>query len=136
MGWFSERRVRWEVVACRLILLMLLLISCATARSSRKYVGPIRDSKTSGRMETSFETLWEKWTVYLGAAARGGSPLGFVNPLAMTGGPGGGSSEFPLRIAATLMDSLLIEAGLQHYADLVEMTVEERTEFQNAYFLS
>jgi hypothetical protein len=85
-------------------------------------------------MEASFETLWENWTVRLGAAAGGGSPLRFINPLGMTGGRGGGISEFPLRIAATLMDSFLIEAGLEHYANLVQMTPEERTEFRSAYF--
>jgi hypothetical protein len=46
----------------------------------------------------------------------------------------GGPSEFPLHIAATLMDSLLIEAGLQHYAALLTMTPEERTKFRNAYY--
>ena len=134
MQWFCEQRVRRAGVFCSLVLFLALLLSCATAPSSRKYVGPIRDSKLQDRLEASFETLWENWTVYLGAAAGGGSPLRFINPLGMAGGPGGGISEFPLRIAATLMDSLLIEAGLEHYADLVQMTPEERTEFRNAYF--
>ena len=134
MRWFSEQRARWAVVFGSLVLLSLLLGSCATVSSSRKYVGPISDSKTSAQIEESFPALWEKWTVYLGAAARGGSPLRFINPLAMTGGPGGGSSEFPLQIAATLMDSLLIEAGLQHYATLVKMTPEEQTAYRSDYF--
>jgi len=132
MRWFSEQRARWAVVLCSLVILLLLLSSCATVPSSRKYVGPVLDSK--GPIEESFPSLWEKRTVYLGTGAGGRSPLRFINPRAMTGGPGGGISEFPLRIAATLMDSFLIEAGLEHYADLVEMTPEEWAEFRRAYF--
>ena len=52
----------------------------------------------------------------------------------MAGGRGGGENEFPLDIAATWMDSSLIEAGLQHYANLINMTPEENTTFRNAYF--
>jgi hypothetical protein len=132
MGWFSGQRVRWAVAFGCLFFFFLLLVCCATAPFSRKYVEPAFDSK--GRTEESFPALWDKWTVHLGAAARGGSPLRFINPLGMTGGPGGESSEFPLRVAATLMDSLLIEAGLQHYANLIEMTPKEQTAYRSYYF--
>jgi hypothetical protein len=47
---------------------------------------------------------------------------------------GGGESEFPLHITATLMDTLLIEVGLRHYATLVGMTPDEKAAFRNAYF--
>jgi hypothetical protein len=131
---FSEQRARWAVSFFCLALLLLLLDSCATVPSFRKYVGPVSDSKTSAQIEESFPNLWEKWTVRLGSAARGGGPMRFINPLAMTGGPGGGISEFPLHITATLMDSFLIEAGLQYYANLVRMTSEERTAYRSNYF--
>lgn len=131
---FPEQRVRWAVVFCSLVLFLLLLVYCATVPSSQKYVGPISDSKTSAQIEKSFPNLWKKWTVRLGAAARGGGPMRFINPLTMTGGPSGGISEFPLHITATLMDTLLIEAGLRHYATLVDMTPDEKTAFRNTYF--
>jgi hypothetical protein len=134
MPWFSEQRTWWLPVLWALVIFLLLLVSCATMSSSRKYVGSASDSKTSAKTEEPFSSLWEKWTVYLGAATRGGNPLQFFNPLAMTGGMGGGNSEFPLHITATLMDSLLIEAGLQHYATLLTMTPEEQAEFRNAYY--
>jgi hypothetical protein len=72
--------------------------------------------------------------VYFGAGARGGRSLPLISAFTMAGGRGGGGNEFPLDIAATLMDSSLIEAGLQHYADLVKMTPEEETTFRRAYF--
>jgi hypothetical protein len=134
MRWFSGQKARWAVGFCSLAFFFLLLTSCATAPSSRKYVGQIFDSEAPDQIEESFPSLWEKWTVRLGAAARGGGPMQFINPLAMTGGPGGGESEFPLHITATLMDTLLIEAGLQHYANLATMTPEEKTAFRSAYF--
>jgi len=122
------------IVFCSLIIFLLLSVSCATAPSSRKYVGSVFDSNASDRMEASFESLWEKWTVYLGVATRGGKPWPLSNPFAMGGGRGGPGGEFPLQITATLMDTMLIEAGLQHYATLVKMTPEEQTAYRSGYF--
>ncbi len=131
MQWFDEGITRWAAVFGSLAALLLLLLSCATAPPSRKYVSPVLDSQ--GRTEESFRALWEKRTVNLGAAPGGAGPMRFLNPLRMTGGPAGGMGEFPLHVTATLMDSLLIEAGLQYHADLVKMTPEERTDFRKAY---
>jgi hypothetical protein len=134
MRWFSEQKARRSVIFYSLAIFVLLLTFCATVPSSQKYVGSISDSKTSAQIEESFPNLWEKWTVRLGTAASGGGPMRFINPLGMTGGPGGGMGGFPLHITATLMDSLLIEAGLQHYANLVKMTQEEQTAYRSDYF--
>lgn len=51
----------------------------------------------------------------------------------MLGGGGGPGGEFPLQIAAILMDTTLIEAGLQQYAALIAMTPEEEAAFRSAY---
>ncbi len=115
-----------------LALSLLLLTSCAIVPSSQKYVGPLFDLKTPSRTGESFSDLWEKWTVYLGMATRGGNPLQLSNPFTMGGGGPGG--EFPLQITATLMDTMLIEAGLQHYDTLLAMTPEEQAEFHRNYF--
>ncbi len=122
------------MVFCSLTLSLLLLTSCATAPSYRKYVDPVFDSKSSAQIEESFPDLWEKWTLYLGVATQGGRPWQLSNPFAMGGGRSGPSGEFPLQITATLMDSSLIEAGLQHYATLVKMTPEEQTAYRSGYF--
>jgi hypothetical protein len=127
----------WRAVTfCSPVLFLLLLTFCATAPSSRKYVGLILDSKTSAQREQSFSTLWEKWTVQLGMTTRGGKPWGLSNLFTVGGDMGGrgGPSEFPFHIAATLMDSSLIEAGLQYYATLLTMAPEEQAEFRNAYY--
>lgn len=136
MRWFSEHRVLCAVSFCSPVLFLLLLGSCATVPSSQKYVGSVLDSKTSSQIDQTFPALWEKWTVQLGMTARGGRPWGLSNPFTMGGGMGGrgGPSEFPLHISATLMDSSLIEAGLEHYANLLTMAPEERAEFSNAYY--
>jgi len=133
---FSEQRTRWAAVFYSLILLSLLLASCATAPSSKTCVGPISDSISKDHRAKSFQTLWEKRTVQFGSAARGGNIGPLSTSLSMIGGkgPDGGRSEFPVQIAATLMDSTLIEAGLQHYADLIQMTQEEGVAFRRAYF--
>jgi hypothetical protein len=134
MRWFSDPRMRWAEVFCTLVALLTLLPSCATAPSSRKYVGPLFDLRTPSQAEQSFPDLWENQTVYLGAAKPGGKPLQLINPFAMAGGGPGGGGGFPLQITATLMDSLLIEAGLQHYAALIAMTSDEEAAFRSTYF--
>ena len=123
---------QWTAVSCTLVIFMLSF-SCATAPSSRKYVGLVFNSKASAQIEESFLALWKKWTVHFGATARVKS---FSTPFSMFDGrgQGDGNSEFPLQIAATLMDSLLIEAGLQHYATLLRMTPEEQAEFRHSYY--
>jgi len=134
MPWFSEQKARQVVIFYSLVIFVLLLTSCATAPSYRKYVGSVFDSKSSAQTEESFPNLWEKWTVYLGVATQGGRPWQLSNPFAMGGGRGGPGGEFPLQITATLMDSSLIEASLQHYATLVKMTPEEQTAYRSDYF--
>lgn len=130
----SYQRTLWAMVMWSLLILMLLLVSCATVSSSRKYVNPVLDSNIPVKTAESFSVLWDKWTVHFGASARGGKLLSLMNPLTMTGGRGGGNGEFPLDIDATLMDSSLIEAGLQYYANLLKMIPEEKTAFRSAYF--
>jgi len=122
------------VVFCSLAISLLILTSCATVPSNRKYVGPVFDSKTSTQIEESFPILWERRTVHFGAAARGGKPWQLSNPFTMAGGRRGGGGDFPLHIAATLMDSLLIEAGLQHYDTMLAMNPKQQSEFHHAYY--
>ena len=130
----SYRRTRWAVIRLSLVILLLLLVSCTTMSSSRKEVGSVFDSKTAIKAEESFQVLWEKWTVNFGAGARDRKLLPLISSLTMTGARGGGASDFPLHITATLMDSSLIEAGIQYYADTIQMTPEEKIAFRNAYF--
>ena len=129
---FSKPAVRWAVAFCGLLLL-LLLSSCATVPSSRKQVASVSDLKNSRWTDESFHALWEKRTVYFGQERMDGKSLRLGLPFMMGGTPGG-QSEFPLQITATLMDSLIIETGLKHYASLVKMTPEEEAEFRSSYF--
>jgi hypothetical protein len=130
----SKQRLRRALQVLSVFILLLLLGDCATAPSSRKYVGLAFGSKTSDQIEESFQALWERWTVHFGQATRGGKSIRLSSPFTMIGGRAGGRSEFPLQITATLMDSLLIEAGLQHYAILLTMTPDEQAEFRRAYY--
>lgn len=97
--------------------------------SIRKYVSPIRNARGQVHGFGSFSALWEEWTVQFGATDRE-ERLGVSSPLTVVEGH---IDEFPLQIAATLIDSTLIEAGLQHYATLLAMTPEEQADFRRAY---
>lgn len=138
MLWFSEYRAQWirGVICCTLVTLLLSLTYCATVTPTRKYVGTLSHAESSVRPEEPFINLWEEWTVQLGAVAGRGTPLQLLNPFSTIGGinRGGGESQFPLQITATLMDSTLIEAGLKHYSTLIAMTSEEQAMFRSSYF--
>lgn len=125
---------RWPAVFVRLALFLLLSLSCATSPSNRKYVGAVFESESPAGVEESFPQLWEKWTVRLGMEAGGGLPWQFMNPFSTGGGRGVPGGEFPLQITATLMDTMLIEAGLRHYETMLTMTPDEGAEFRRAYF--
>jgi hypothetical protein len=115
--------------------LLLCLPSCTTAPSSTRHVSPDVQAKNSDKVKETFQSLWEKWTVQFGTTSRGKS-LGFLStPFSETGGKGsgGGGSEFPLAVEATLMDSTLIEEGFQYFTNRVEMTPEEETTFRSKY---
>jgi hypothetical protein len=129
----SGKRTRWLAILAGLAQLPLLWACSATVPSSRKYVGPFTGPRGPTHIEKSFPDLWEMWTVYLDPAKRAGGPLTLGNPFATDGGQGGPGREFPLRIAATLMDTTLIEAGLRHYAALLKMPPEEQANFRLAY---
>ena len=131
MGRFSKFKARLTEAFYSPVLL-LLLSSCAAVPSSQKYVGSVSDLKSSHQIDESFQSLWEKRTVYFGQAGMGGKPLRLSLPF-MTSGERSGDSEFPLQIIATLMDSLLIEVGLKHYVSLLEMPPEEEAEFRSSY---
>ena len=133
MSQLSWRRIRWLAVLAGLAQLSVVWACSSTVPSSRKYVGPFTAREGPADIARSFPELWEKWTVHLGAAKRAGGPLMLGNPFAISGDRGGPGGEFPLRITATLMDTTLIKAGLQHYAALLEMTAEEQTDFRHAY---
>jgi hypothetical protein len=115
-------------------LFWLILSSCASVPFNRKYVGAVFETEGSAGVEESFPDLWGKWTVHLGLVGGGPKPWQLMNPLSAGGGRGGPGGGFPLQIAATLMDTTLIEAGLKHYETTLGMSPEERAEFRRAYF--
>jgi hypothetical protein len=128
---------RWRtVILLNLCMGLLLLSSCAGIPASTKYVGPVIETKSPELNQSSFEALWEKWTIRLVGTSGGGGPLSSGSILSLSGGGsrGGGEGEFPIQITATLMDSSLIEAGLQHYADVLKMSPEEQRAYRTSYF--
>lgn len=129
-----KQMIRWETILLVLIFLSLFSARCATMPSSRKYVGSVSGSKTSAAAEESFLSLWEKRTVHLSPAKSAGAPGLLSLPLGIAGAQSGFPAGFPLQIAATWMDTELIQAGLKHYETMAAMTPKERSEFREAYY--
>ncbi|UCE19853.1 MAG: hypothetical protein JSV84_05800 [Gemmatimonadota bacterium] len=127
---------RWTAGFAILTFLHLVLTSCATAPSSKTYVGPTTESSTHVTEDASFQDLWQKRTIQIGPALKKRSRSFLSTPFSGSGGQGagGGDNEFPLSVTATLMDSSLIEAGLRYFADRIEMTQDEEATFRSRYF--
>ncbi len=129
-----KQTIRWATILLVLISLSFFSVRCATVPSSRKYVGAVSGSEASAPAEESFSTLWEKHTVPLSPAKGAGAPGLLSLPLGIAGAQSGFPADFPLQIAATLIDSQLIEAGLTHYETMLAMTPKERSEYRQAYY--
>lgn len=131
---FCRRQVRCEGACLVLALCFLSMASCATAPPTEKHLGLVSRGKTLGAGQQSFEALWAKQTVEFGAGIDAGRSWQMENPLAMLGGERKGDGQFPIRVEATFLDSTLIDAGLGHYARLLDMEVPEESEFRRAYY--
>jgi hypothetical protein len=129
----SGQRARWITAVARLAPLLLFLAGCASVPSYQKYVGPVSATGGTGPNRETFQTLWEDRTVYFGRGTSGGGSGIFGTGFSALGGPGTSAIGFPLDIAATFMDSLLLEAGFQHYSSLLEMSPQEQANFREAY---
>lgn len=127
----DEQKTWWVTTLLACVFLPTVLISCASAPASRIYVGPEARIKVSGSGEHTFPDVWKRRTIQF-SGSRGRDPASFITPFS-GGGPGGGGNLFPLQVAATLMDSTLIESGLRHFTDLAVLTPEEEAEFRRKY---
>jgi hypothetical protein len=130
---FSRQSMRWIKAARRLAPLLLLAVGCASVPSYQKYVGPGSEAIPSGLNGESFQALWEERTVHFGREAQGRGGGIFGTGFSALGGQGASAAGFPLDIASTLMDSLLLEAGFDYYSTLLQMNPKEEADFRQAY---
>jgi len=114
-----------------ILMAFLLILGCA-GRSG--YTKLERSGRFGGvsLVESDFDSLWNVRTISI-SPQQGGS-FGF--PPIMPGRGMGRPSEggmFELIIRATLMDSSLIESGIDQYAQLIGMTPAEKKAYQDRY---
>jgi hypothetical protein len=81
----------------------------------------------SSLLSGSFEACWHRNTIVLGSQSSPGA--GVPSPLG--GGRGGGA--FPLIVRATIMDSLLVEAGIQEFGRLAGMDSNKLDAYRRSY---
>ena len=112
---------------------MLFLAGCATVPSSQKNLAPLYQNENSTLDQESFAALWERRTVLFGQATAGRGPGLLGTGFSALGGPKAGGAGFPMNVAATLIDSLLLESGFQHYSVMLHMSPQEEEEFRQAY---
>ena len=75
----------------------------------------------------SFETCWNRNTILLRSQSSGGAGATFLS--------GGGPDwvSFPLNVRATIMDSLLVEAGIQEFGRLACMDTNGLEMYRKSY---
>jgi hypothetical protein len=128
---FKNRNFNNNTVAWFLLLIPLLFLSCA---------GPgrfTRLEKTGGTpgnsfIQTNFDSLWSSRTIFITPQSQGmqGSPI--MTPGMQPGRPTGGT-RFELIVRATLIDSTVINSGINEYAHLISMTSEEKNDYRVRY---
>lgn len=108
--------------------LMALLVSCSGVDSATQSNRPRIGRLASSFFGESFERLWEERTILLGQFSGGGAPFPST-----PGGQRGNASPFPLTVRATILDSTLVEAGIQEFARLASMKADELQTFRQTY---
>lgn len=116
----------WFLMGARMLIVFAgCMPSTATLPAERGNV-----ALWSSLLPGSFGKLWTERTILLGQLSDG-FRLPALSPLG--GSPPDGDGPFPLIVRATLVDSVLIEAGIREYGRLASMTDEELSAFQSAY---
>jgi hypothetical protein len=83
----------------------------------------------SSLLSGSFEACWNKRTMVLGSQSSRGVGLPFL-----PGGPGErGEGPFPLIVRATIMDSMLVEAGIREFGCLAGMDTNSLNAYRRSY---
>jgi hypothetical protein len=114
-----------------ILITFLLILGCAGRSGYTKLEKSGRFGGVS-LVQNDFDSLWNSRTITI-FPQQGGS-FGFppIMPGRGMGRPTGGGM-FELIIRATLMDSSLIESGINQYAQLIGMTPAEKKEYQDRY---
>ena len=81
----------------------------------------------SSLLSGSFEACWHRNTIVLGSQSSPGA--GLPSPL----GRGRGGGAFPVIVRATIMDSLLVEAGIQEFGRLAGMDSNSLDAYRRSY---
>lgn len=131
ISFYKNRNLNENNAALFLFFILLFVLSCAGPGSFTRL------EKTGGTpgnsfIQTNFDSLWSSRTIFITPQSQGmhGSPI--MMPGVQPGRPAGGT-RFELIIRATLMDSTLIQSGINEYAQLISMTTEEKNDYRVRY---
>ena len=81
-------------------------------------------------MDSEFERLWDRRTITIPGGMGGQQSM---SPLFGSGAQARGGGPFEIRVRATIMDTSLLNAGIDQFATLAEMSESEKREFANRY---
>jgi len=101
---------------------------CSPAAGYQQPERPDRQELNS-LFRSSFEKQWSRATIVLGSQSSGGGGFPFL-----VGVPGERSGDpFPLIVHATLMDSMLVEAGIREFGRLASMDTSSLDAYRQSY---
>ncbi|GAB4379580.1 MAG: hypothetical protein Kow0042_29120 [Calditrichia bacterium] len=122
--------IRFSIAVIMSALVVSVVISCAAGTSYTQIERGYRTGELSC-IRSEFDRMWDQRTIRVpdGSAGMGGAP--FMFPGMPTGRPQFGG--FELTIQATLIDSAVVESGLNKFAQLADLTAREKEAFATRY---
>jgi len=128
-------RIKWYMFRYRkmwiLFFLAIVFAGILTACSSTnvRSQGGFGVGTRPSLLKSPFESLWEQRTISISMNFSGsGFPFSGSNSARYSGG------AFPIRVRATLMDSTLINHGIETFGNLADMSDDEVKNFQERYY--
>lgn len=112
-----------------LLLTTFIIAACASSQQGTRIE---QGSRMYGftLMDSEFERLWDRRTITIPGSMAGQQGM---SPLFGNGAQARGGGPFEIRVRATIMDTALINAGIEQFATLAEMSEPEKQDFAERY---
>lgn len=121
------------IIAAAAIIISLALFSSCSPRRGYTRMAAERFASQPSLVQGPFNKIWNEWSIMLVPETGGVQSPSFMSPMGGRGRGRGMPGMFELSVRATLMDSAVINAGIDLFAEIADMTPEEKTVFRDHY---
>jgi|GEM_PF-1858572 hypothetical protein len=135
----TNRIFHISVLLNAFLLAAVSFYGCSSGKPNERDFSAKRSNEINSIALGDFYKEWESKTFRLGngeserSSIPGMSLPGIGSGNGASGGAFGGPNREPISAEATLLDSALIEAGINEFAKLSGMSIAEKDEYKNSY---